>query len=290
MHTASVDFPAALKTPNSYYSGIGQSLRPVSHNVVVFMRTDRSSLQQKHFSNRSHHRFVFMLVLDTPGSVIVDGAEIPLRANDAFLVRPFQFHHYINIEADKLRWLFITFDLSDAGARIDDVEPRVMHQDQDSLCLWCAIAELSQQTGSTRQEELLPVLDRLLLRFTKQERALPAKPGTPVANSWIVRAQTLVLQAIEQGWTLDVVARKIGLSERQFRNRFEQETGVTIRHYRANYQLHQAMAFMRDSRLSLGEIAERVGFNSSAAFTRFIQREMGCSPLELRRRKDIQAV
>lgn len=287
---ADLDFPHTLPTPDNFYHGVGESLRPVSQNAIVFMRNDRVSLQQTHFANRSHHRYVFILVLDTPGSVIVDGAEIPLRERDAYLVRPFQFHHYFNLQKDALRWLFITFDLAEASAGIEDIEPRAMPQDEACLRLWREIAVLSRSNERQAREELLPVLDRLLLRFIRQERERPFVAKKRMASSWIHEAQTLVLQAIDEGWTLDTVARKIGLSERQFRNRFEQETGVTIRYYRANYQLHQAMALMRSSRLSLADIAERVGFGSSAAFTRFIQREMGCTPNELRRRQNFSLV
>ncbi|MDP0498334.1 MAG: AraC family transcriptional regulator [Verrucomicrobiota bacterium JB024] len=273
-------FPASLPAPRSYFHGVTASVRPVSQNAIVFMRTDRASLQQKHFTNRSHHRHVLMLPLDTPGSVLVDGVEIPLREREALLVLPFQFHHYIHLAADKLRWLFVTFDLEQGAALLNPLSYRALPQDEAALALWETIVRLWQGPESAA-EEILPVLDRLLLRLLDQSQQEQARAHPK--SSWIARAQELVLQATLEGWTLEAVARRIGLSERQLRTRFEAEAGVSIRCYRANYQLHRTLALMRDQRLSLAQIAEMVGFRSSAAFTRFVRRETGKSPSELRR-------
>lgn len=281
-----IRFPREMPAPHSYYAGVESAARPVARNAVVFMRNDRVSLQQKHFANRSHHRHVLMLVLDTPGSVIVDGAEIPLGKHDALLVLPFQFHHYINLASDRLRWLFVTFDLAEGSAPLDGLGQCVLPQDVESLALWSHLAALWQTPPGPARAELLPVLDRLLLRLGVQAHSESAEQTS--GSSWIARVEALVLQAIDEGWTLATVASRVGLSERQLRNRFEAETGVSIRHYRANYQLHRALALMRDSRLSLAQIAERVGFNSSAAFTRFIRRETGHPPMALRRGKALQ--
>ncbi len=274
------EFPASLPAPRNYFHGVTASVRPVSQNAIVFMRTDRASLQQKHFTNRSHHRHVLILPLDTPGSVLVDGVEIPLREREALLVLPFQFHHYIHLAGDKLRWLFVTFDLEQGAAQMNPLSYRALAQDEVSLALWKRIVRLWQEPENVA-EEMLPVLDQLLLRLIGQ--AQQEKVRTRRKSSWIARAQELILQATLEGWTLETVARRIGLSERQLRTRFEAEAGVSIRCYRANYQLHRALALMRDPGLSLTQIAERIGFGSSAAFTRFMRRETGKSPSALRR-------
>ena len=74
----------------------------------------------------------------------------------------------------------------------------------------------------------------------------------------------------------------MGLSERHLRTRFEREMGVSIRRYKANYQLHRAAALMQQE-LPLGRIAELCGFNSQPVFSRFIRRETGHSPSAWRR-------
>ena len=69
-----------------------------------------------------------------------------------------------------------------------------------------------------------------------------------------------------------------GISERHLRTRFEKEMGVSIRRYKANYQLHRAAALMQQQGLPLGKVAELCGFNSQPVFNRFIRRETGLAP------------
>lgn len=83
---------------------------------MVFLRTSRSAPQQRNFANRVHHRYVLVLVLETPGKVSLDGERYALQPGDALLVLPFQFHHYIDLADDALRWLFLTFELDEGAA------------------------------------------------------------------------------------------------------------------------------------------------------------------------------
>lgn len=278
------DFPEALPEPDDYLQGMDAPLRPQSRNMIVFMRRNRTNLQQMHFQNRSHHRHVLLLVLDTPGTVIVDGIKTRLGLGQGLLILPFQFHHYIDLDEDSLRWLFITFELGDASAALDAFSHRVLQPNADALKVWIEIADTWRNESRATRVELLPLLDRLLMKLMRSGFLAQESPGNASSRgSWIARAEALLRQAVDERWTLDEVARRSGLSERHFRTRFEAECGTTIREYRANYQLHCALALMRGSNVSFGEIAERIGFQSSAAFCRFIRRETNMTPMQLKR-------
>ncbi|MFP4166053.1 MAG: AraC family ligand binding domain-containing protein [Opitutales bacterium] len=84
--------------------------RLIARNVLLFVRSSRRTLQQKHLANRMHHRYVLMFALETSGVVSVDGQSIHLNAGNALLVLPYQFHHYIDLEEDAWRCFFITFE------------------------------------------------------------------------------------------------------------------------------------------------------------------------------------
>ncbi|MBC2593175.1 helix-turn-helix transcriptional regulator [Ruficoccus amylovorans] len=275
------DFPASLPEPGSYYTGVDDPERPRVRNVLVFMRTERDKLQQRNFANRSHHRHVLILALDTAGSVIVDGSEVRLGEGQGMLVRPFQFHHYINLEQDRLRWLFVTFDLEAGGGRLPELDYRVLRPDENLLRLWSRIARTWGEKTGPERAVVLPLLDLLLTGLLAGERTVtPAGAGN---SSWIARTESLLIQSIYKGWTVEEIASQLGLSGRRLRTLFEEQTGVSIRRYRANYQLHRAMQLMSGSSDSLSRIAERCGFNSLSVFTRFIQRETGQPPRRFRR-------
>jgi len=272
-------FPKSIKEPSSYYRGLSATGRPHATNLVGFLRTTRQTLQQKNFANRLHHRHVLLLVLETAGSVIVDGTEHRLRVGQACYVKPFQFHHYLNLDRDSLRWLFLTFDLESGQELLATVSDQALTPGRRDIELWREIAYHCAGDDGIPEKEALPVLDHLLYRLSG--RGTPPVGARP-RHSWIARAEALILQSVETGWTFEEIGRKLGLSGRQLRNRFEAEMGVSLRDYRANYQLHRALALIQNRELPMGRIAELSGFQSQPVFNRFIKRQTGRTPGELR--------
>lgn len=273
------EFPGRLPEPTSYYAGISHSLRPRSDNLIIFQRRCREALQQQNFSNRSHYRHVLILNLETCGSVIIDGNELRLEPGLACYIRPFQFHHYLNLEAEALNWLFLTFDLeagAEALARLCDLA--IAPGDAD-IAVWKNVAELAAEKAPEPANEALAWLDVLLLRLLNR---YDSAPQSRPAESWIARAEGLVLRSVSEEWTLEEVGRRLGVSERQLRKLFKREMGVSIRDYRANYQLNRAISLMRNPKLALGRIAELSGFRSQAVFNRFVKRQTGLTPKMLR--------
>lgn len=279
-------YPAKIPDPGGYFQGVDESDRVISRNVIVFERLSRRTLQQKHLSNRMHHRYVLMHVRETAGVVSIDGKSFQLTEGDSLLVAPHQFHHYIDLDADQLRWLFITFEIQQGSARLDTLTYRVFHSDPETEAQWAALASAWVDSSGPAREAVLPMLDSLLLQLLLQgatEHTVQQSAGAHPGNEWIAKVEALIIESVKAGWTFEDVAERVGLSERHLRARFEQQMGTSLRDYRSNYQFHRAISLMRDSQRSLSEVAELSGFNSQSVFTRFIRRMADRSPRELRK-------
>ena len=277
-------FPSYIKDPKSYYDGVDLPDRVICRNVIVFDRLTRRALQQQHLANRMHHRYVLIRVLKTPGVVSVDGQSFQLNEGDAVLVAPYQFHHFIDLQSDQLRWLFITFDLEQGESMLADLSYRSLQPDRAAHRWWGEIAQLWVRKSSEHRSELMPMLDRMLTRL-QSTMAARVPGGDDVRmdskNEWIVGIEALIIRSVREGWTFEEVAQRAGFSERHLRNRFEQQMGLSLRDYRSNYQLHTAISLMRDAKRSLSDIAELSGFNSQSVFTRFIRCMVELTPREL---------
>ncbi|WPJ95754.1 AraC family transcriptional regulator [Coraliomargarita algicola] len=276
-------FPSQISDPKSYYEGADQPNRIICSNVIVFERLSWKSLQQPHVGNRMHHRYVLMRVLRSAGVVSVDGQNYQLDVGDALLVTPYQFHHYIEIESDTLRWLFITFELEQGQPALADLSYRRLRPDLLTHQLWGEVAHLWSSDTAASRLELIPTLDRLLARLHATTLRLPQVEtvGATTGNGWIAQVETLIIRSVREGWTFEEVAQRAGFSERHLRERFEKQMGLSLRDYRSNYQFHTAISLMRDAKCSLADVAELSGFNSQSVFTRFIRRMAGCTPREL---------
>lgn len=275
-----------LPEPANYYEGVGLSSRPISDNVILFLRGSRQALQQQHLANRLHHRYVLLYALETAGIVSVEGKSLRIGPGQALLVLPNQFHHYISLERDDLRWLFVTFELEKGEGSLQHLSHRPLSPDGNCQELWAQLVRVWLAAGRAHKGELLPILDQLLIRLSRSSSEVSARTeGThPAAapDDWIARVESLVIRSIREASDLESVARAVGISSRHLRTRFEGATGVSLRDYRSGYQLSRSLALIQNTDLRFGEIAELCGFNSQPAFNRFIRRHTGRSPNQLR--------
>jgi AraC family transcriptional regulator len=82
--------------------------------------------------------------------------------------------------------------------------------------------------------------------------------------------------------TLDELADKVAVSRAHFVRRFRAVTGVSPHRYMTLRRIEKAKQMLRDSSLSLGQIALSVGFSSQSHFTQVFHSEAGCTPSQFR--------
>jgi|EndMetStandDraft_8_1072994.scaffolds.fasta_scaffold49304_4 AraC-like DNA-binding protein len=82
--------------------------------------------------------------------------------------------------------------------------------------------------------------------------------------------------------TLDSVCKLAGLSERTLRRHFRSAAGMSWESYRQRARLLRAAVLLSERRLTIGQIAAQVGFESQSAFARAFRELMGSSPREFR--------
>lgn len=98
------------------------------------------------------------------------------------------------------------------------------------------------------------------------------------------RAQAMLETALANPPTVGQIARDIGVNETTLRRSFKQVFGVTIIDYLRDRRLDVARVLLREDRLSVAQIAYRVGFASPANFATAYRRRFGHPPrAELRR-------
>ena len=87
-------------------------------------------------------------------------------------------------------------------------------------------------------------------------------------------------------WTVDELAKEAAMSRAALAKRFVELIGSPPMQYLAAWRMHMARQLLRESTLDIGEIAERVGYDSDAAFNRAFRRLVGKPPAAWRQDGD----
>jgi AraC-like DNA-binding protein len=86
-------------------------------------------------------------------------------------------------------------------------------------------------------------------------------------------------------WTVDELAREVGCSRSVLAERFTDYLGQPPIHYLSAWRLALSADRLRSGTASVARIAEEVGYESEAAFSRAFRREFGLAPTAWRRLK-----
>jgi AraC-like DNA-binding protein len=89
-------------------------------------------------------------------------------------------------------------------------------------------------------------------------------------------------------WTIESLAKSIGLSRSALAERFTQFMGHPLMQYMTNWRMQLAANHLLSGMDSIASIANRVGYESEAAFSRAFKKSVGTPPSQWRRSRNAQ--
>ena len=103
---------------------------------------------------------------------------------------------------------------------------------------------------------------------------------------FVGRALTALHRSPAHQWTLESLAREVGLSRSALAERFTQFVGHPPMQYLANWRMQLAANYLQGGTDNVTQIAERVGYESEAAFSRAFKKTVGVPPSQWRKRRN----
>jgi AraC-like DNA-binding protein len=142
--------------------------------------------------------------------------------------------------------------------------------------------------GRPGSETVLAKLSELLFVETVRRHAETLPEGQTgwlagLREPHVARALALLHNNIARRWTVDDLGREVGLSRSALADRFIRLIGTPPMHYLAGWRMQVAAQKLRNTSASLAQVAEVVGYDSEAAFSRAFKKEFGVAPATWRR-------
>lgn len=99
-----------------------------------------------------------------------------------------------------------------------------------------------------------------------------------LSDARVGKALALLHDRYAEPWTLDSLAREVGTSRTALAVRFKELVGEAPMAYLTRWRVTRAANRMRSERINLSRLAESVGYNSDAVFSKAFRRITGQSP------------
>jgi AraC-like DNA-binding protein len=138
-------------------------------------------------------------------------------------------------------------------------------------------------TGAGASAYLTKLAELAMLRTLRENVALISQLPPDTASLQITRALTLIDAAPGEEWSLNRLAREVGMSRSTFAEKFAKLTGKPPMEVVADARMRAAAILLEAGQAGIDDIAARVGYRSEAAFSRRFQRHFGVTPGRYRR-------
>ncbi len=170
--------------------------------------------------------------------------------------------------------------------------PRVLHLPASRAGGWVArVIDQAVVESNSRRPGSDAVLERLseMMFVDAARRYLDSLPED--ATGWLAglrdrfvgKALALMHERPDHAWTVDDIAREVGLSRSALHERFVQYLGHPPMQYLASWRIQLGARLLRESNRNVATIALDVGYDSEAAFSRAFRRMVGMPPAAWRK-------
>jgi AraC-like DNA-binding protein len=168
----------------------------------------------------------------------------------------------------------------------------VRADDRDTAAwLHASIGRTVAESRASRQGSAI-VLARLAEVLFAEAIGRYLEESPPGAAGWFAGlrdryvGKTLALLHAQpaHAWTVEELARNVGLSRSALAERFNALIGAPPMQYLTRWRISLAATRLRDSNAPIARVAAEVGYESEAAFNRAVKRELGVPPAAWRKR------
>jgi AraC family transcriptional regulator, arabinose operon regulatory protein len=224
-------------------------------------------------------------VLEGEGEMRVGGETYVLRSGICFIVPPGATPNARQNPERRLIVFAVHFDPLDARGEIVPASALGMPQAHflrdlpffEAMAYRCEAGAARGDALGQRQSVLL--LEQMLL----QVYAESARAETSAIDARIREVAREIRAAPGEDWSVNEQARRVCLSRSQYTRRFTAATGVSPTRFVVQVRLERAAQLIRETDMSLSEIASVLGYRDLFFFSRQFKKHRGIAPSVLRR-------
>lgn len=251
-------------------------------NMDLYFCGERPNTPYHEFGPSTRSHFLISLVTDGEATLYEKTKNVPFGKGDFIVMFPDTPYHYRAGESWSLKWVGVgSADLAVFLARLgitpdSPVIPCTDPQAAETILDKIREMSLAQTPSRTmRMKGLLCELIAMIAESCEKKIALPSVRSGEILN--YISANYTEEIRVEQ------IARDYHLDRSYLERTFKRETGISIREAITTFRIKKAQSMLRETSVSIADVAKYSGFGDHLYFSKFFRKKFGMSPSEYRK-------
>ena len=189
---------------------------------------------------------------------------------------------------------YLACDAQPFNPLLDNLPPVIRAGDKQGsdagwLCQFIRVATMESADKRAGGESVLAKLSELMFIevLRRHLEALPPEQAgwlAGVRDPFVGKALSLMHASPARNWTIEDLAKDVGLSRSVLAERFADLVGMPPMSYLAKWRMQIASGLLSGGGNNIATVAAEIGYGSEAAFSRAFKKMTGVPPSEWRRR------
>lgn len=235
-----------------------------------------------------HREIEILLVLDGTAGLTVNGNKYKINKGDIVVIPPYFLHNYTILANCDFKHKCLCFDvkliydkeLCNGLEKGKTIIPFIFRNEKCSSY----VMEAFNLNAVKNKGWELQVIGNLSLFFgVLQEENLIAKTTEFLQKNIYRDIMDMIIVNYPSSITSSDIAKKLHINNSYFCRLFKKHFGCPFQNYLCAYRIEKAKLYLKNTDLSVSEIAFNTGFNSISYFGKIFKEMVGLTPVEYRK-------
>lgn len=226
--------------------------------------------------------YLIHYVVAGKGTYTVNNTVHALSAGDVFLAKPNQLITYSADEAEPWEYYWVGFNGACANKLVLQLpfrEDMPVHHCQNTEAVKKALLNIFLSRGPEPWDEALMVGYLYIFAAELMQEALALEPHAGNTSSqYVLNAIKFIQFNYSRDISIDDIAKAVGVSRSHLYRVFISNVGQSPIDYLTAYRIGEACYLLKNSQLSIAEVAVSVGFFDQFYFSRVFKKSKGVPP------------
>ena len=238
-----------------------------------------------HSIPHAHHYAELFYIVGGDGQFRIEDRLYPVQANQMVIVNPNVLHTEVSYESHPLEYIVLGIEgleLSVTGSQESRFRLVDCRGGSDILTCLRHILQETQSAQSGYEAICQAYMEILILRLMRVTRFSVAS-GSPPASNQCAAVRHYIDTHYKEPLSLDTLAQQAHLNKFYLAHAFREEYGMSPIHYMITRRVEESRYLLRETDMSMSQIARILGFSSASYFSQSFRKAEGISPMEYRK-------